>query len=471
VFSFFMVYHVKSINTATYDFGIFTQMFFNMKNMQGMVTTLERSVEMSHLAVHFSPIYYVMLPVFIIFPYPETLQVLQVLIAASGVIPLYFIMKELKTGKFMQMLFMIMYIASPAIISSSLYHLHENCFLVPLLLSVIYFGIKQKTIPFFIFGFLTLMVKEDAGLYLVFIGLYFAVCELFSDKSSTYKHKNIIHGLLLTFVSIGYFLIVTNYLNTSGDGAMFWRYNNINGYSDHGLIGILLSVFQDPAYFFATFFSPSKMATMIILLASVGFLPLFVRNKTVLILAAPIIIMNFASNYSYQHQFGFQYFYGSGSLLLFMALLAEKDNREKPMFARLFRKFKPLHLLGLIGMAVSLSFGTSYLISSELGYRIYQSDHAKFDSMRLTLESIPREKSVVATTFLTPLLANRYYLYDYDYYNILNSDQQIDYVIVDMRMNQADINRIRLRCMQAGFVESPLSTEYILIFVPDTNTP
>ncbi|MDZ4196320.1 MAG: DUF2079 domain-containing protein, partial [Candidatus Izemoplasmatales bacterium] len=437
----------------------------------GMVTTLERSVEMSHLAVHFSPIYYVMLPVFIIFPYPDTLQVLQVLIAASGVIPLYLIMKELKTGKFMRMLFLIMYIASPAIISSSLYHLHENCFLVPLLLSVIYFGIKQKTIPFFIFGALTLIVKEDAGLYLVFIGLYFAVCELFSGKSSTYKRKNVIHGLILTFASLGYFLIVTNYLNTSGDGAMFWRYNNINGYSDHGLIGILLSVFQDPAYFFATFFSPSKMATMIILLASVGFLPLFVRNKTVLILAVPIIIMNFASNYSYQHQFGFQYFYGSGSLLLFMALLAEKDNREKPMFDRVFCKFKPLHLLGLIGMAVSFSFGTSYLISSELGYRIYQSDPAKFDSMRLTLESIPREKSVVATTFLTPLLANRYYLYDYDYYNILNADQQIDYVIVDMRMNQADINKIRLRCMQAGFIESPLSTEYILIFVPDTNTP
>ena len=315
------------------------------------------------------------------------------------------------------------------------------------------------------------MVKEDAGLYLVFIGLYFTICDWFSNSSSTFKRKNVVHGLTLTFLSIGYFLVVTHYLNTSGDGAMFWRYDNINGHSDHGLIGILLSAFQNPAYFFATFFSPSKMATMVTLLASVGFLPLFVRNKTVLILAAPIIIMNFASTYSYQHQFGFQYFYGSGSLLLFMALLAEKENRENPLFTRLFRTLKPLHLLGLLGIAISFSFGTHYLLSSGLGYKIYQIDPAKFDSMRLTLESIPRDKTVVATTFLTPLLADRYYLYDYDYYNILNADQPIDYVIVDMRMNQADINRIRLRCMQAGFIESPLSTEYILIFVPDTNTP
>lgn len=466
IFSLFMVYRVKSMIASTYDFGIFTQMFYNMKDMQGMVTTLERSVVMSHLLVHFSPIYYLMLPAFVLFPYPDTLQVLQVLVASSSVIPLYLIMKQFKTGTLMRMLFLIMCIASPAIISSSMYDIHENCFLAPLLLFVIYFGLKRQTLPLFLFGALTLMVKEDSGLYLMFIGLYFAVYELVKDVDGKTKIKNAIHGVILAVAAIGYFLIVTNHLETAGDGAMFWRYNNINGYTDKGLLGIFLSVFQDPSYFFATFFSPSKVATLLIMLGSVGFLPLILRDRTAYLLAAPVLIMNFASNYVYQHQLGFQYFYGTGALLLYMAVLAEKEYRERPLFPKLFARITPTHVLGIFGVAIAFTFGVKYIVGSGLGWRIYWENPGRFDAMKATLGAIPKDKKVVATGFLTPQIADRFYLYDYDYYNILYAEEQLDYIIIDMRISETNLTKIRNRCHQAGYVESPLTTEYILIYVP-----
>ena len=43
----------------TFDFGIFTQMFENMRTTGMPDTTVERNVLMSHFGVHFSPIYYV----------------------------------------------------------------------------------------------------------------------------------------------------------------------------------------------------------------------------------------------------------------------------------------------------------------------------------------------------------------------------------------------------------------------------
>ncbi|MGI6392789.1 MAG: DUF2079 domain-containing protein [Candidatus Izemoplasmatales bacterium] len=465
VFSVFMAYRVKSMIASTYDFGIFTQMFYSMKNMRTMVTTLERSVAISHLDVHFSPIYWLMLPAFMAFPEPETLQVLQVLIAAAGVIPLTLIMRELKTGKLMRMLIQIMYIASPAIITSSMYDLHENCFLAPLLLFVIYFGIKRKTFWLFVFTALTLMVKEDSGLYTFFIGLYFIFCDLISKKPVKAKIVNAIHGTVIAAASVVYFILVTKRIDSSGAGAMFWRYDNINGYKDFGLLGIIISAFQNPSYFFATFFSPPKIKLILTLLATVGFLPLFQRNLSVFLLAAPVIIMNLASTYVYQHELGFQYFYGTGALLLFMAVLAESASREQQIFPPLFGKIRPMAVLGIIGAALAVTFGTKYIIGSAYGYKIYQENPERFISMRQTLASIPDDTKIVATGYLTAHLADREVLYDYTYYNILTSDEVFDYIIIDTREDNQ--NAIRNRCEAAGYVESSLSTEYILVFVPD----
>lgn len=54
---------VRSFSTPTYDFGIFSQMFFYLKESGLPMTTVERDGPLSHFAVHVSPIYYLMLPV------------------------------------------------------------------------------------------------------------------------------------------------------------------------------------------------------------------------------------------------------------------------------------------------------------------------------------------------------------------------------------------------------------------------
>lgn len=56
-----------------YDFGIFSHMFYNMKNSFQPLTTCERDGTLSHFAVHLSPILYVLLPVYFVFSSPITL--------------------------------------------------------------------------------------------------------------------------------------------------------------------------------------------------------------------------------------------------------------------------------------------------------------------------------------------------------------------------------------------------------------
>lgn len=80
--------------TPAFDFGIFTQMFENMKDGFGPVTTVERNYELSHFAVHFSPAYYLMLPFYTLFPHPVTLQILQGIFVTSGIIPVFLIARK-----------------------------------------------------------------------------------------------------------------------------------------------------------------------------------------------------------------------------------------------------------------------------------------------------------------------------------------------------------------------------------------
>lgn len=87
-------YNVTTLSVSTFDIGIFTQMFESMKRDFSQVTTPERDKFMSHFGVHISPIYYFLLPFYYLFPYGETLEVLQVLVVFSGVIPLYLILKR-----------------------------------------------------------------------------------------------------------------------------------------------------------------------------------------------------------------------------------------------------------------------------------------------------------------------------------------------------------------------------------------
>lgn len=463
--SLIMSYRVKTLISSTYDFGIFLQMFHSMRGFNGMVTTLERSVMLSHLQVHFSPIYYVMLPIFMIFPYGETLQILQIIVVAIGVIPLWLITKEFKTHQFIRFSAIIMYIASPALITSHFYDLHENCFLAPLILFVLYFAIKRKTLLLMLSSVLLLFVKEDAALYLFFIGIYLFINVLFS-KSKSKDYRTLISGMILSIVSVGYFLVITNFLNDSGDGAMFWRYDNLLLTGEGSLTEIIEGFLLNPSYYLATFFAPLKINTIILLLASVGFIPFLMKNFAGYILMVPVVIINYLSTYPYQHQFGFQYFYGSATLIIFMVLLAEKDHQDQNITYKFFKPIPILQFFCLIGISVSLVQGINYIKEHTDLIHYYQSNAEQFDEMKSTLQSIPSDKNVVASGFLTPYLSDRDYLYDYDYFRMSDAEVEIDYFIIDGRITPSTLDNIIHRIENLNYRRSELSTEYILIYEP-----
>ena len=76
-FGFLTSLKYRTYSDFTFDFGIFAQMYERMAATGAPVTTVERSYMMSHFGVHFSPIFYLFLPGYLVFRSPIYLFYIQ----------------------------------------------------------------------------------------------------------------------------------------------------------------------------------------------------------------------------------------------------------------------------------------------------------------------------------------------------------------------------------------------------------
>lgn len=312
VLSRILVLRVQNFNTPNFDFGLFVQMFYYMDKTGLPLTTLERNTLLSHFQVHFSPIFYLLLPFYKLWPRPETLQILQILVAASALIPAFLIVRELRLPRGWQTALCALLLLHPGLSGSSLYDLHENCFLAPLILWLLWAALRRKWGAFSVFALLLLGVKEDATIYLFCVGLWL-LCGGMQDKDVQ------VAGFLSMLAALVYFAAVSAWLSRGGEGVMFYRFENIQALPDWGLLGYVLTAIGLPGWILEQLFMPDKLLYLLKMLLPFGLLPLFSRRLRHGFLLLPFVVINLLSNWNYQYDLNFQYHYGTTVLLFFVS--------------------------------------------------------------------------------------------------------------------------------------------------------
>ena len=395
---------VGVIGTPTYDFGLFAQMFHNMKETGLPMTTLERDMWLSHFDVHVSPIYYLMLPFYCLAPYPATLQVLQAAVMASSVIPLWKLAGRYGLNDDLRTLLCAALLLYPAFGCGASYDLHENCFLTPLLLWLLY-GITVRSAPITaISGLLTLGVKEDAAVYVAVVALWLLVRTLLRWKKPDWQ--NLITAIALLGTSLAWFFLATNHLATNGDGVMTYRYDNFM-YNDSGsLVTVIFSVILNPMKAVYECVDPEKLSYIAVTLLPILGLPLLTRRYERYILLIPYILINLMSDYQYQHNIWFQYNFGSLALLFYLTAVNLAD--LKAQWHRALPLAMAVILCGTCFYNTAYSRAKYYGQEAIVNYDYYQ-------NIRDTLDLIPEDASVTATCYYTTHLSNREILYDLRY--------------------------------------------------------
>lgn len=403
----------KTFCTPNFDFGLFCNMFYNMKETGLPTVSCERDAILSHFAVHISPVYYLLLPLFWLFPSPLTLQIGQAAVLAAGVIPVVLLARHHKLSGKVTLLVAALYCFYPALSSGCFYDLHENCFLPLFLLLTFLFYEKKKYLPMYLSALGVLSVKEDAAIYL----LIFALFVLLSDR-------NWLHGGVLAVLSVAYFCLCAYILEQKGLGMMVNRFDNLIWEEEAGLAGAIKTALVNPGYLLTQLFTTGtggweKVVYLLQLLLPLGFLPFCAQKPSRWLLTTPLLI-NLLTYYVYQYDIGFQYHFGITAFLIYATV---KNLPELSLPAK-------RNLLGIAVAACCCIYVFTVIpkLNAYVGYWHHGKD--TYRQMEEILDTVPKEASVSASAFLIAHMADREQIYEVRYHK---NAADVDYVVLDIR--------------------------------------
>ncbi len=398
----------------TFDFGIFTQMFENMATTGLPLTTVERSVEMSHFGVHFSPIFYLFLPGYMVFRSPVYLFYSQAACVAAGVFAIYLICKKLGLSGKVTLCFEFIYCFYPCLFNGCFYDFHENKILTTIILFLFYFIISDKRIPIIVFSLLLLMVKEDAAIYLIVIALYVLI-----------GRKKYANGAIMLLMAIVYFVVANSVVSALGtEGVMMSRLNDYFVNGEQTYTAVLKSIFFDIGYLIKMMFTSDKLPFVIWMLLPVAFSPFMTKKLSTLILLLPIVPINLMQSWRYQYDINYQYTYGVAALIIFVAIISIKELKTRP---------RHIALLMSVIMCVAMS---ANLISPKItNNKINDNNYGKdYEIIQQSLEEIESDATVTADNSIVPHLYFVKQLYTIpEHYEENKTIGKTEYYVTDTR--------------------------------------
>ena len=412
-----------------FDFGLFCNMFYHMKETGLPIVSSERDVLMSHFAVHLSPIYYILLPFYFIFPSPLTLQIGQAVIIASGVIPVMLLCRHFKLSGKVTVVMSLIYALYPALSTGCFYDLHENCFLAPLLLWVFYFFERENYPLMYVFAALVLAVKEDAAVYIILFALYVI-----------FARKKYIHGGILAIASAAYFVIALQILESVSAsyaelyagvsakpaiaGPMVNRFDNLMLEKEDGLGGAVKTALINPGYLLTQLFTTAdggwaKIVYVLEMLLPLGFLPFCSKKPSRWLLLVPMLT-NLLTYYKYQYDIGYQYHFGISAFLIYAAIV------NLPELKAPTRKT----LLTVAAASCICLYVVSVIPTVASYVKRYEKNEETYAKLEEVLSEIPEDKSVCAPSSFVAHLANRDEIYALNYHG---NEGDVDIVVLDAR--------------------------------------
>lgn len=395
-----------TFNSYNFDLGIPSQMFYYMKKTGLPLTTCERDILLSHFAIHFSPIYYLILPLYFIFSSPITLQICSAILIASGIIPIYLLCKSHKLPNLVIIIICFIYSIYTPAICSTYFDFHEIMFLLPLFLWLFYYYEKNNNILFTIFTILILLTKEDAAIYLMVFSIYM----IFDNN----KKK----GFITLISSIIYFIIVVSLINKYGQAVMTNRYYNLiltNTSSE--MIEVFKTIITNPGYFIKQLItsknnSNEKIYYYLKIFLPFGFCIFNTKKFKNYILLVPIIYITMTT-YNYSYNINFQYNYPIYAFLFYLFIITIDENKN-------------YNYLFMCIVGTTLMFSTYSLpvfiqnVSNYIEYNTYYKEKHNF------INTVPPTASVTADTSYIPHISKRDELYETYYHNFQNLT---DYII------------------------------------------
>ena len=397
------------------DVGNTMHMFYSMRD--GIINLDWAGIKenSAYFFENFSPMYYVFLPVYILLPWFGTLLVLQVIMIVSGLIPLVLLCNKFNINKAGRVAFALIYVMFPALSCGCYTGLYENCLLVPALLWMFYFIEQGNSKIVAIMSIFTLLICEESVVYVACIGIFLMV-----------NKRKYIGGLILFAGSIGYYVLMVNILKHFGGTEISMGLSNYIVDGEGTILDVIRNFIVNPAYVLEESFSAKKLIFLLLMLLPLGFMPLFNKNISRLVLLLPLLLINLAPDYPDKYSIYDQYAFGTAAIFMYMMVsnYGDMEDKTKRYFCA-------------IALCASIVFVPTGALSDAGYVSDYFDNQKQYQQLSEAIQEIPKDSSVAASELFLAHVAAREQVYQYP------CEERADVVILDCRNNRYDSRVIR----------------------------
>ena len=414
IFSYLGIVRYESFNSGAYDLGIMIQVIWNTAHGHFLQDSINMGYPMTRFwMAHWEFIFLLIGFVYRLISHPYTIIILQTIFIALGALPLYWLAKEHIHDKSTAVTFAFAYLMYPAIQNANLADVHGVVFAAPLLIYTFYFMTKKNFKMFYLFGFLSLICREDVALLLLMMGVYLFIVQ---------KEKK--HGLVVAILSGVYFLVWFQRMKLRAILGLP-EFEIMPGADTHWSHWSNLR--EDPAYAIQFFAKKYNIWYFIYIFAPVVFIS-FIEWK-ILFIAAPIFMINMLSNYYYTHDVEHYYSAIIAPFVFISAIYATAKIHEffRVKFKGRFkeRSVRENVLSTISSLVFVLAIVFFFVKSNALEVRKWSiTDHHR--TISAIIKKIPKDASVTAETRLVLHAAERREIYVFN-----DNVGKVDYILWD----------------------------------------
>ena len=394
--------------TLGFDLGIFDQAFWSTlfeRRLFYETGDLSFNPGGSFFGVHFSPILFLLLPFYAIYPSAETLLVMHSAILALGLVPVYWMARE-RLGKRFALTFALLYLLYPALCYLNFNDFHLESFALTFLLFVVYYLEHEEWGKYFTFLVLSLSTLEFVPVITVFIALYGFL--LYFKKSFKNENKALICFSITLLLSFSWFILAQetkSFFNPiTSPMPTPWQH-----------------IIENPISLFSTLFedSFSKILYIVAFLGPLGFIPLLAPAP--LLMTLPWFLSSFVARYPPYYLI---YYHYNGFIIPFVFTAFIKAVEKLNSF-----KFGHLKRLYTLTFCATVIFSLLLPVMPNCPWtHQLPVPNERINLIYSVLSLIPKNASILTESDFAPHLSNRLNMY---MYLPQHSDFIVDYILGD----------------------------------------
>ncbi len=287
--SFYLTGRHDAFLTNAEDFGIMTQAIWNTAHGQMLHQTICNIIfdtncystnGIVRLAIHFEPILFPISLLFLIWPDPKMLLILQTLVVASGAFPAFWLARLRLRNELAGVAIALLYLLYPAQQQATVFDFHAVTFTASLLFFMLYFMYTRRTVWLFVFAILAMTCKEEIPLVVVMFGLWSVIFQR--------RWRSGFGLVVLGLAWFGLALLIIRLFSPTGQPLLASRYDG----GGQGPLSILSNMVLHPGNFLHRYIlEPNHLAYLRTLFSPAGYIHLSILPPFYLLLLAPWVVV------------------------------------------------------------------------------------------------------------------------------------------------------------------------------------